>query len=99
MVLDASMEGWEEVPRDPGRERRRKRKRGKENKTPVPLHEPAKQILNHTKNATLRKAAQGASLVAQWLRVCLLMQGMRVRALVWEDPTCRGATRPMCHNY
>ncbi|KAJ8776031.1 hypothetical protein J1605_015875 [Eschrichtius robustus] len=22
------------------------------------------------------------------------MQGTRVRALVWEDPTCRGATRP-----
>ena len=40
-----------------------------------------------------------ASLVAQWLRICLPMQGTRVRALVWEDPTCRGATRPMSHNY
>ena len=40
-----------------------------------------------------------ASLVAQWLRICLPMQGARVRALVWEDPTCRGATRPMSHNY
>ena len=40
-----------------------------------------------------------ASLVAQWLRICLLMQGTRVRALVWEDPTCHGATRPMSHNY
>ena len=40
-----------------------------------------------------------ASLVAQWLRICLLMQGTRVRALVWEDPTCRGATRPVSHNY
>ena len=27
----------------------------------------------------------GASLVAQWLRICLPMQGTRVRALVWED--------------
>ena len=27
------------------------------------------------------------------------MQGTRVRALVQEDPTCRGATTPMCHNY
>ena len=26
------------------------------------------------------------------------MQGTRVRALVWEDPTCRGATRPVGHN-
>ena len=41
----------------------------------------------------------GASLVVQWLRICLLMQGTRVRALVWEDPTCRGATRPMSHSY
>ena len=40
-----------------------------------------------------------ASLVAQWLRICLPMQGTRVRALVWEDPTCCGATRPVSHNY
>ena len=39
------------------------------------------------------------SLVAQWLRTRLPMQGTRVRALVWEDPTCCGATKPMCHNY
>ena len=41
----------------------------------------------------------GASLVAQWLIICLLMQGTRVRALVWEDPTCHGATRPVSHSY
>ena len=39
-----------------------------------------------------------ASLVAQWLRICLPMQGTRVRALVWEDPTCCRATRPVSHN-
>ena len=39
-----------------------------------------------------------ASLVAQWLRVCLPMQGTQVRALVWEDPTCHGATKPVSHN-
>ena len=38
-------------------------------------------------------------LVAQWIRICLPMQGTRVRSLVWEDPTCRGATRPVSHNY
>ena len=42
---------------------------------------------------------KGASLVAQWLRICLSMQGTRVRAVVWEDPTCHGATRPVSHNY
>ena len=39
------------------------------------------------------------SLVAQWLRIRLPMQGTRVRALVREDPTCCGATKPVCHNY
>ena len=27
------------------------------------------------------------------------MQGTRAWALVWEDPTCRGATKPVHHNY
>ena len=40
-----------------------------------------------------------ASLVAQWLRICLPVQGTRVRALVWEDPTCHGAAGPVSHNY
>ena len=39
-----------------------------------------------------------ASPVARWLRIRLPMQGTRVRALVWEDPTCRGAAKPVCHN-
>ena len=39
------------------------------------------------------------SLVAQWLSIRLSMQGTQVRALVREDPTCRGATKPVCHNY
>ena len=47
----------------------------------------------------VKNAWPWASLVAQWLRICLPMQGTRVRALVWEDPTCRGATRPVSHNY
>ena len=41
----------------------------------------------------------GTSLVAKWLRIHLPMQGTRVRALVWEDPTYRRATKPMHHNY
>ena len=39
------------------------------------------------------------SLVAQWLRIRLAMQGTQVRALVREDPTCRKAIKPVCHNY
>ena len=48
---------------------------------------------------TIKNQSLWASLVAQWLRVCLPMQGTRVRALVWEDPTCRGATKPVSHTY
>ena len=25
--------------------------------------------------------------------------GTRVQALLWKDPTCRGATKPVRHNY
>ena len=50
-------------------------------------------------NFAIQKSFFGASLVAQWLRICLPMQGTRVRALVWEDPTCRGATGPVSHSY
>ena len=39
-----------------------------------------------------------ASLVAQWLRIRLPVQGTRVRALVWEDPTCRRAAGPVSHS-
>ena len=43
--------------------------------------------------------ANQTSLVAQWLRIHLPMQGTRIQALIWEDPTCRGATKPVHHNY
>ena len=39
------------------------------------------------------------SLVVQWLRIHLPMQGTWVRALAREDPTCRGVTKPVRHNY
>ena len=50
-------------------------------------------------NNLLELKMWGASLVAQWLRICLPMQGTRVRALVREDPTCCRATKPVHHNY
>ena len=40
-----------------------------------------------------------ASLMTQWLRLCLPMQGTRVWSLVREDPTCHGAAKPVHHNY
>ena len=41
----------------------------------------------------------GTSLVVQWLRIRLPMQGTQVRTLAWEDPSCCEAAKPMCHNY
>ena len=41
----------------------------------------------------------GTSLVVQWIRIHLPMQGTQVSALVWEDPTCRRAAKPMSHYY
>ena len=41
----------------------------------------------------------GTSLVAQWLRIRVPMQGTWVQSLVQEDPACCGATKPVCHNY
>ena len=40
----------------------------------------------------------GTSLMVQWLRICLPMQGTWVRSLVQEDPTCRRATKPVHQN-
>lgn len=40
------------------------------------------------------------SLRIQWIKICLLMQGTRVRPLVWEDSTCCATTKAcVCHNY
>ena len=39
------------------------------------------------------------SLVIQWLRICLPVQGTWIQSLAQEDSTCLGATKPMCHNY
>ena len=49
--------------------------------------------------AETHKKWLGTSLVAKWLRIRLPMQGTRVRSLVPEDPTCRGAAEPVHHNY
>ena len=45
------------------------------------------------------KTKSRASLVAQWLRIHLPMQGTQVQALVLKDPTCCRATKPGHHNY
>ena len=36
-----------------------------------------------------------ASLVVQWLRICLPVQGKQVPPLIWEESTCLGAAHPV----
>ena len=57
------------------------------------------QRLDSSESPYSKKKWRGTSLEAQWLRIRLPMQETRVRALVREDPTCCGATKPMRHNY
>ena len=68
--------------------------------------QPRRVLLNLYSQKETRMEKQEAEgdhrnkkLVAQWLRIHLPMQGTRVRALVWEDPTCHRATKPVLHNY
>ena len=61
-----------------------------------------KNFILHQRNCAAHQTSRDllrASLVAQWLRICLPMQGTRVQALIREDPTCHGAAKPVCHNY
>ena len=39
-----------------------------------------------------------ASLLVQWLRICLSMQGTWIQSLFYEDPTCYRVTKPVHHN-
>ena len=48
---------------------------------------------------TVKHTPFRTSLVVQWLRSHLPMQGTCVRSLILEDSTCWGATKPMSHNY
>ena len=48
-------------------------------------------------NLVTFKIIMWASLVVQWLRIHLPMQGTQVQSLVQEDSTCCRATKPMYH--
>ena len=53
-------------------------------------------LINRMKSS---RTAVRTSLVAQWIRFRLPMQGTLVRSLLWEDPTCCRATKSMYHSY
>ena len=45
------------------------------------------------------KERDWASLVVQWLRIWLAIQGTPVWFMDREYPTGQGAVKPVCHNY
>ena len=95
--LERNKEGkkWERERDGGGGERRKEGwKRGNKGGEIRHFH-----ILLFVERAPGFKIIIGISLVVQWLRIRLPKQGARVWALVREDPTCRGATKPVSHNY
>ena len=56
-------------------------------------------FLNKRQKNSFSKNQDWASLLVQWLRICLAMQRTLVQSLVWEDPTSYRATKPMGHNH
>ena len=60
---------------------------------------PGPQTPNWRSKPVQIRPELGNSLVVQWLRICLPMQGTQVWSLDGEYPTCCGAAKPMHHNY
>ena len=58
-----------------------------------PAHTQEERMSQRHKNQKV-----GPSLVVPWMRICLPVQGTRVRSLAQEDSTCCGATKPVCHS-
>ncbi|XP_068390776.1 histone H2B type 3-B isoform X1 [Eschrichtius robustus] len=71
----------------------------REVQTAVRLLLPGELAKHAVSEVVIQKLNSGASLLAQWLGIRLPVPGTRVRTLVQEDPTCRGATQPVHHNY
>ena len=57
--------------------------------------------INYTSIKKLNKPKKYSetSPVVQWIGICLPMQWTQVQPLVQGDPTCRGATKSVHHNY
>ena len=54
-------------------------------------------ILGKIQLSCMIKTLRGTSLVVQGLGIHLPVQRTQVRSLVWGDPTCLQATKPVCH--
>ena len=68
----------------------------KQKQNPNSYNERAKKMEYYL---AIKRNEGRTSLVTQWLRIRLPMQGTRVQGLVREGPTCHRATKPLRHNY
>ena len=55
--------------------------------------DPAREVIKFC----VQKPQYSTSLLVQWLRICLPMEGTQVQPLIQEDHTCHRATKPMVH--
>ena len=71
--------------------------------SPLPLLHLTSLLLSVGKGKFIfkkkKKRKNRASLVVQWIRICLTMQRTWVRSLVWEESENCRAAKPTCHNY
>lgn len=51
------------------------------------------------KSLVFKNHQSKTSLMVQWVRIHLPLQGTQDQYLVWEDSTCRTAAKPACYNY
>ena len=67
--------------------------------TLLPRNEGKRMSQPTNKRSFKKQKSLRTSLVVQWLRIHLPMEGMQVWSLVQEDSTCHRATKSMCCNY
>ena len=60
---------------------------------------PEKLAFHYPYPSVLLKTTHSGFPVAQWLRICLPVQGTWVWYLIWGDPTCQAATKPIHRNH
>ena len=56
-------------------------------------------LIRYLALTVFKKYRDRTSLVVQWLRIHLSMQGTQVQSLIREDPICCRATKRMRHIY
>ena len=57
------------------------------------------RFLKSSFDYSVNQIGRVAFLAAQWCRIHLSVQEIGVQSLVWKDPTCHRAAKPVYHKY